>query len=270
MNYNFFDNFPVLAQFDDLHLPKNLKAAKLALKGLSGIYAIVHVPTGCAYIGSSVDIGRRLNSHIYDYSTNIHLRNYLNKHGLNEFIFCVFSPSPHPTTMLGWGGSWGKTLEKCAREELISREQYFLDILFSIPEELRYNFLANAYSLLGYRHTEEALAKIYEAMTGRTLSGDTRAKMSDAKTGTNNPMLGKVPTNAFPAGVNNPKFGITPTNAMSIYVYDLDYVLLNTFTSQVAAAEWLNTSRWTVMRYLRSGKVWNNQYLFFSRNTPVK
>jgi group I intron endonuclease len=250
MNYNFFDNFPVLAQFDDLHLPKNLKAAKLALKGLSGIYAIVHVPTGCAYIGSSVDIGRRLNSHIYDYSTNIHLRNSLNKHGLNEFIFCV--------------------LEKCAREQLISREQHFLDILFSIPEELRYNFLANAYSLLGYRHTEEALAKISEAMTGRTLSGDTRAKMSDAKTGTNNPMLGKVPTNAFPAGVNNPKFGITPTNAMSIYVYDLDYVLLNTFTSQVAAAEWLNTSRWTVMRYLRSGKVWNNQYLFFSRNTPVK
>jgi hypothetical protein len=43
MIYNFLDNFPVLLEFSDLHLPKNLKAAKLALKGLSGIYAIVYV-----------------------------------------------------------------------------------------------------------------------------------------------------------------------------------------------------------------------------------
>jgi len=30
----------------------------------------------------------------------------------------------------------------------------------------------------------------------------------------------------------------------------------------VAAAEWLNTSQTQVYRYIKSGKVWNNQYTF--------
>jgi len=59
-------------------------------------------------------------------------------------------------------------------------------------------------------------------------------------------------------------FGITPTNAMTIYVYSLDDVLVRSFTSQVAAANWLNVSRNTLQRYLSSGKVWNNQYIFRS------
>lgn len=37
-------------------------------------------------------------------------------------------------------------------------------------------------------------------------------------------------------------YGKTPTNAMVINVYSLDNVLVNSFSSQVAAAKWLNTS----------------------------
>lgn len=44
------------------------------------------------------------------------------------------------------------------------------------------------------------------------------------------------------SGTNNPMFGKTPTNAMVINVYSLDNVLVNSFSSQVAAAKWLNTS----------------------------
>jgi len=58
--------------------------------------------------------------------------------------------------------------------------------------------------------------------------------------------------------------GITPTNAMTINVYSVDNVLVGSFSSQVAAAKWLNTSRRTVSRYIESGKVWNNQYIFRS------
>ena len=57
-------------------------------------------------------------------------------------------------------------------------------------------------------------------------------------------------------------FSVTPTNALTVYVYSIDGVLIQTFSSKVAAANWLNTSRRTVSRYLESGKVWNNLYRF--------
>lgn len=48
----------------------------------------------------------------------------------------------------------GEILEYCRADELIIREQFYLDLL--CPE---YNILKNAYSLLGYKHSEENLAK---------------------------------------------------------------------------------------------------------------
>src|SRR6184192_342769 len=51
-------------KFINLHLHKGRKAAKLALKGLSGIYAIIHIPSGRVYIGSSINLARRLAEHL--------------------------------------------------------------------------------------------------------------------------------------------------------------------------------------------------------------
>ena len=108
-------------------------------------------------------------------------------------------------------------------------EQKHLDWLFSLPESLRYNFLSTAGSSLGYIHSEE-----------------TRAKISEANSGANNPMYGKV-----------------PTHAMTINVYsEVDNQLVRSFSSQVAVAEWLGVSRGTVQNYIKSGKVWNNLYIF--------
>jgi group I intron endonuclease len=159
----------------------------------------------------------------------------------------------------------------------LQREQHYLDILFSslYPRHLRYNFLPTAGSSLGYKHTEEALAK----MSGRTHTPETRAQMSDSqklvdRTGALNPMYGKVPASAFQSGYAannpmygksgslNPMYGITPTNAMTINVYGIDNVLVHSFPSQVAAAKWLNIPRTTFREYLSTGKVWNNQYIF--------
>jgi hypothetical protein len=47
---------------------------------------------------------------------------------------------------------------------------------------------------------------------------------------------------------------------MTINVYDIDNVLVRSFTSQVAAAEWLDVSNVTVHNYIKSGKVWNKLY----------
>jgi len=86
-------------------------------------------------------------------------------------------------------------------------------------------------------------------MTGNSHSDGTRAKMSEAHKG-------------LKSGENHPMYGKVAANAMTINVYSLDNVLVRSFTSQVAAAEWLGVSNFTVHKYIKSGKVWNNLYTF--------
>ena len=99
-----------------------------------------------------------------------------------------------------------------------------------------------------------------EAHTGNTHSDESprRALMSEAKTGANNPMYGCT-------GALNPMYGksgeLSPVS-IQVNVYSLDGTLINSFSSQVAAAEWLSVNQSTISRYLKSGKVWNNKYLF--------
>ena len=83
------NNLPIVFKFINLHLHKGRKAAKLALKGLSGIYAIIHIPSGRVYIGSSINLARRLAEHLGYGNTNGRLKNSLAKHGLEDFLFCV-------------------------------------------------------------------------------------------------------------------------------------------------------------------------------------
>jgi len=51
-------------------------------------------------------------------------------------------------------------------------------------------------------------------------------------------------------GALNPMYGSVPTNAMTVNVYDIDNVLVHSFPSQVAAANWLGVSNITVSRYI--------------------
>ena len=87
-------------------------------------------------------------------------------------------------------------------------------------------------------------------MFERTHSEETRVQMSKSqqlvdRSGENNPMYGKV-----------------PTHAMTIDVYSIDGTLINSFSSQVAAAEWLSVNHSTISRYIKSRKVWNKLYTF--------
>src|SRR5689334_4904287 len=95
------------------------------------------------------------------------------------------------------------------------------------------------------------------------------------RTGANHPSYGKVPANAFQSGANNPMYGRTGANhpmygksgelspvSIQVNVYSVDNVLVGSFSSQVAAAEWLGVSNVTVHNYIKSGKVWNNKYMF--------
>jgi group I intron endonuclease len=54
-----------------------------------------------------------------------------------------------------------------------------------------------AYSSLGYKHSPEAIYKIRAAASGKLISDETKAKLSKAFKGENNPFFGKVHSDAL-------------------------------------------------------------------------
>jgi predicted GIY-YIG superfamily endonuclease len=103
----------------------------------SGIYQILS-KNGKRYIGSSIDVKRRINEHqkelIENRHANAHLQNHANKYGISDLCF--------------------KIIEFCEKQELIIREQLHIDKMK--PE---FNICKKADSRLGVRLSEEAKVK---------------------------------------------------------------------------------------------------------------
>lgn len=108
----------------------------------SGIYKILNKVNNNFYIGSAVNFLKRKNVHFHHLRKNTHhsphLQNAWNKYGEENFEFEI--------------------LEMCSLEELIDREQCYLDTL-----NPTYNVAKVAGSLRGYRFTEEQKKKVSEA-----------------------------------------------------------------------------------------------------------
>ena len=123
------------------------------MKNTCGIYQIKNILNNKTYIGSSNNIRVRFNEHKRRLSKGIHGNNHLQyawkKYGETSFVFSV--------------------IEKCDVEDLIKREQYWLDNTVE-----KYNILDEANSILGFKHSEE-----------------TKLKMSTNRRGTENPFYGK-------------------------------------------------------------------------------
>lgn len=213
MKNDFLNNLPRVIVFQALNTIKDLKAARNTLNEVAGIYAIVCTVTGVVYIGSTINMGVRILDHFMD-SSNLYLKNAINKHGVESFIFIVvelyeFNPELPVETN---------------RELLLEREQYYLDELFKSPTEFRYNFLPTAGSSLGFKHSEETKVNISITRLGRRPTKQARKRISEAQ-----------------QGINNPRYGKSAVNANTVYVYSfVDNQLVQTFPSQVAVAKWLN------------------------------
>lgn len=74
---------------------------------------------------------------------------------------------------------------------IFSREQFYLDLIFSedFGRPNTYNILKKAGSSLGFKHTEESLAKMIEAMTD-----EKKAKLRKINKRENNPRYGISPS----------------------------------------------------------------------------
>jgi len=212
-----------------------------ALTHSAGVYAFRNIDTGeIVYVGSSSDQFRRFSEHMRGYSSNIPLQQSFKKYGVSAFEFLVLE-----TYQYDWDLS---NLEN--RNLLLAIEQKYLDLL-----NPRYNISTVAGApMAGLQHSEE-----------------TRAKMSDAKRGENNPNYGKDFT-----GENNPFYGkthseeskarITSANSKAVYLYSLDNELLNVFSNQSQAATFLGIGQQYVSKLIKSGKVYKGKFVLKGPN----
>lgn len=81
------------------HVKTNLTSIKEDLKGVGGIYAIVHNKSKKLYIGSSMDLAKRIMDHLNNKSSNRYLQHVINKHGLNNFSVYILELLPTNTSL---------------------------------------------------------------------------------------------------------------------------------------------------------------------------
>ena len=124
-------------------------------------------------------------------------------------------------------------LEYCSKDDVIDREQHYLDI-----HQPKYNMLKKAGSSAGYVHTEASLVK----MKNRIVSEATLQKMRD-----------RVQTEETISKIRN-SIGI------SVVVTDVEEENATVFPSRKEAAKHLKVSDSTVGRYIRIGKLLFGKY----------
>lgn len=129
---------------------KNIEEIK-SYKKKSGIYYIIHETTKRVYIGSAVDLGRRIRQHYTDLTSNIHKNTYLqrtwNKNKVELFSFGI--------------------VEFVDSERLINREQFWIDFFQSANRDRGFNLTPTAGSTLGYKKTDIQLDNFKIAIQGK-------------------------------------------------------------------------------------------------------
>lgn len=139
-----------------------------------GIYRWINKVNGNTYVGSSVNLSLRLKKYYnFSYIASELLR------GKSRIYSAILSYG-HSNFQL-------EILEYCIADNVISREQYYIDLLK--PE---YNINPTAGSKLGSTHLAEIQLKMSKSAQGRKHSELTKKLISEAAMGINNPNYGKT------------------------------------------------------------------------------
>lgn len=215
-------------------------------KGQSGVYRWVNNLNGKTYVGSGVDLAKRLGS-------------YYNKSELNR------NPRPIKYALLKYGHNnfTLEIIEYCSKIKLLEREQFYLNLL--VPD---YNILKFAYSLLGFKHSEESIEKLKARIIspehkeilssihkGKVVSEETRIKLaaSTASYKKDNPLT--------PEALANIRAKTIAREGVSVSVLNTQTNEVKEFTNQTEAGEFLGVTRQAVYNAIKRGSPINGIYL---------
>ena len=168
--------------YSNLSSPQTQALIKRELDSKSGIYLILNKLTEDFYVGSASTsrFYSRFRSHLINFSGSKILKGAVKKYGVEAFAFIILELYNPP------GGS----IDKVSNRVLLDLEDFYLKTL--LPN---YNILTEAGSSFGYTHTDitrikmkstyslERRSQIGELNLGKTLSEETRKKLSLVKTG---------------------------------------------------------------------------------------
>lgn len=128
------------------------------------IYQIRHIESGKVYVGSAVNPQQRCREHMSDLRNGVHHSRHLqhawNKYGEGAFTLEIIEPVLFV-------------------EDLVRREQYWIDALVSADSRWGYNSSPTAGSPLGVKHTNEMRRKTSDAMKARLSDPAERARVSE-------------------------------------------------------------------------------------------
>lgn len=133
---------------------------------IQGIYKIVNKLNNKIYIGQSIDIISRFQSHkdTLKIKYNHPLYNSMRKYGLNNFEFIILEEVKNIL-------------------QLDEREQCWLDYYKSYDNEYGYNICNLVTSTKGYKHTEETKKKMSACKKGKKLSEEHIRNSANARKG---------------------------------------------------------------------------------------
>jgi group I intron endonuclease len=139
---------------------------------VSGIYLIRNTVNGKVYVGSAVSLPRRVIRHKTDLRAGTHhsslLQRAWTKYGEAVFVFSYLE------------------LVEC-KEDLVQREQVWMDQLGATDRERGYNMATKAGTALGIEHGPDFGAKVSAGKKGKKFSEAHRTNMSLARIGKKRP-----------------------------------------------------------------------------------
>lgn len=109
---------------------------KRDLSKLGGVYGLIHVKSSKQYIGSSLNLYSRLKDHIKGKDYNLRLQRSIKKYGLKNFYVVIYYLHNDSAVLL---------------------TDIEIMVISSVPFSSLFNFNKEANSMLGYKHTKQAI-----------------------------------------------------------------------------------------------------------------
>ena len=210
-------------------------------KGKTGVYCLVNLINGHIYIGSSVNLAVRMSN----YLNTTYLKNKKNNN--MPIIQALLKYGQENFTVL--------IVEYVDIENLSVRETFYITHLLPY-----YNVLKQGYSSLGYKHTEATKQLLSELAKNKVHSDKTKALISKALVGENNPFYNK--SHSMDAKLRM----IEANSAYPVYIYNSFKNLLVIFPSVKTLAKLINSNHATIVSFIKNKTIFRGEW--YIQNIP--